>query len=414
MDEGFINRQEASFRGVPFTVKTVKGKGGRNALAHEYPKREEGWAEDNGRVLNNETIQAEFAGPDAEAEFAALYNALNVAGPGELVHPYFGRRQVQVGEVDYDLDNDVQYAASLSFRVYAVGNPSFPTANANTAQELEQSALAADDANTQQFESQTENLTSEQTQTLGETFDAMFDDLDNLVNGLPELPSELGEWVDRLNRAKWSASRLLANPGELARETTNLITDVRDLVTELPQALNVYEQMAQRWEGLYYEYNPENYQDEKSKQNAVVKRASYQHSLNTAVVAKTKAIANAPVVGEQGGFSHSGEVSDVQSQLSTQLLNLAEEAVESGNRDGWRTLRALRVSLSRDLSDRIANLPALLTTRPSKTTPVALLAYQLTGDTEQRNQVIARNQLSRPSFITPHQPIELIQEQDNG
>lgn len=414
MDEGFINRQEASFRGVPFTVKTVKGKGGRNALPHDYPKREEGWAEDHGRLLNNETIQAEFSGINAEAEFTALYNALNVAGPGELVHPYFGRRLVQVGEVDYDLDNDIQYLASLSFRVYAVGNPSFPTANTNTAHELEQSATSADEANLSEFESQTENLTPEQTQALGDSFDAMFDDLDNMVNALPGLPSELGEWTDRLSRAKWSVSRLLAYPGELAREATNLITDVRDLFTEIPQALNVYEQMAQRWEGLYYEYNPDKHQDEKSKQKAAVQRAAYQHNLNTAVVAKTKAIASAPAAGEQGGFTHSGEVAEVQSLVSNQLLDLAEQAVESGNRDGWRTLRALRVSLSRDLTDRIANLPALVTTRTAKTTPVALLAYQLTGDTEQRDQLIVRNQLSRPSFITPHQSIELIQEQNNG
>ena len=311
MDEGFINRQEASFRGVPFTVKTVKGKGGRNALPHEYPKREEGRA----KIMVVCSITRPST-PNSRASMPKLnlqrYNALNVAGPGELVHPYFGRRMVQVGEVDYDLDNDTQYLASLSFRVYAVGNPSFPTANANTAHELEQSATTADEANLSEFESQTESLTPEQTQALGDSFDAMFDDLDNMVNALPGLPSELGEWTDRLSRAKWSVSRLLAYPGELAREATNLITDVRDLFTEIPQTLNVYEQMAQRWQGLYYEYNPDKHQDEKSKQTASVQRAAYQHNLNTAVVAKTKAIANAPASGEQGGFTHSGEVAEVQ------------------------------------------------------------------------------------------------------
>lgn len=48
--------------------------------------------------------------------------------------------------------------------------------------------------------------------------DQFLDDLDEFTRGLPSLPSELREWTDRLQRAKDSVGKLLAYPGELARE----------------------------------------------------------------------------------------------------------------------------------------------------------------------------------------------------
>ena len=40
----------ASFRGVPFAVKTAEGNFGRRNAIHEYPFRDEIWVEDMGRA----------------------------------------------------------------------------------------------------------------------------------------------------------------------------------------------------------------------------------------------------------------------------------------------------------------------------------------------------------------------------
>ncbi|EGU33938.1 MULTISPECIES: DNA circularization protein [Vibrio] len=397
-----IERLEASFRGVSFPLESVKGKSGRRAIAHEYPKRDGGFAEDNGGVLNNETIRAVFVGPAAEQEFESLVAALNVAGPGELVHPWFGILQVQVGEVDYEFNNDEFNIARVSFQIYAAGND-FTIERVDSQNDTCEKSDQAKEANLTHFEEQTQELTPEQELTLGESIDNALNDLDNFVADLPGLPKEIGQWVDRLEHAKYSVSSLLAYPGELMREVTNLVQDVGNLVTEMPQSLEVYDQMSNRWKGMSEAYNPTWNSDQ-----AKTQELTYQTLQTAAVIAKVDAIVAAPVTGEDGGFSDSEQAKDASETLNNQLNDLAENAIESGNRLSWRSLRVLRTAAAKDLSERIRQLPNVVVISPRNLIPVALLAYQQTGDTEQRNQIIKRNKLSRPSFITVHHQVEVV------
>ncbi|MDA0148859.1 DNA circularization protein [Vibrio sp. LaRot3] len=400
-----LERIEASFRGVAFPLATVKGKTGRRAIAHEYPKRDGGFTEDNGGVLNNETIRAVFVGPDAEQQFSALIAALNVAGPGELVHPYFGILQVQIGEVDYDFDNEEFYVARVSFQVFAAGND-LTIEKADTQADTSEKAEQAKAANHENFDEQTEELTPEQELTLGESIDNALNDLDSFVADLPGLPSEIGEWVDRLDHLKYSVSSLLAYPGKLMREVTNIVEDVTDLFTEMPQSLDVYDQMAQRWKGMAEAHDPT--WNESDKLAAETQKVTYRTLETSAVIGKVEAIIAAPITGNEGGFNDSEQASEASKVLNEQLNDLAEDAIESGNRGGWRALRSLRAAALIDMAERIRQLPDVVTVKPQGLIPVALLAYQQTGDTEQRDQIIKRNRLSRPSFITVHYEIEVV------
>ena len=87
--------QPASFRGVAFEylADDVSGIGRRNQL-HEYPKRDQGYVEDLGRGTESIDIEARLVGPDYLARLDDLLKALRAEGPGELVHPFYGRLQV--------------------------------------------------------------------------------------------------------------------------------------------------------------------------------------------------------------------------------------------------------------------------------------------------------------------------------
>ncbi len=428
-EDQWAERQDASFRGVKFGFVSSKGKAGRRALAHEYPKREQGWAEDNGKILNNETIIAELVGVDAQTEFQQLLNALNVAGPGELVHPYWGIQQIQIGNVDYDLDNNQRYYAQLSFVAYTVGENQAAKHQSDTSQKTAAAASAANASNEASFSANMSDLNAEQTLTLGDSIDDALKDLDNFTASLPSLPSELGEWKDRLESTIASVSRLLAYPGELAREFTNLITDIKELTTTLPESLNVYQQVVQKWDGLIAEASPNKSStttqqpddiddsDEMTQQadasstlaqqlTLKTTRESYIFTRNSAVIAKTTALAS-------GEFDNSEQASEVATQLNEQLQTLASTAVEASDSQGWRDFRTLRVAVSDDFALRLQKLPQVKVVRPTQTIPVALLAYQQTGDTANREQIIAQNQLSRPSFLTPDFEIKVILETED-
>src|SRR5215203_3377369 len=95
--------REASFRGVPFHVETQGRTSGRRTVLHEYPKRDEPYAEDMGRAARRYQITGHviqkfhlpsgsgFASINYDACRDALVEALERPGPGTLLDPYNNR-----------------------------------------------------------------------------------------------------------------------------------------------------------------------------------------------------------------------------------------------------------------------------------------------------------------------------------
>jgi prophage DNA circulation protein len=81
----------ASFRGVPFLVDSGERSGGRRTVVHEFPLRDDPFVEDLGRRARSFRVDGYVIGDDYLDERDALLAALeDVAGPGELVHPNYG------------------------------------------------------------------------------------------------------------------------------------------------------------------------------------------------------------------------------------------------------------------------------------------------------------------------------------
>ncbi|HDX8786359.1 TPA: DNA circularization N-terminal domain-containing protein, partial [Klebsiella michiganensis] len=125
--------RDASFRGIPFFFRDVEGTGGRRAIPHAYPKKEVGWTEDHGAVLTQQQINAILLGSDYIDQMNRLLVALNTAGPGELVHPWFGVQKVQAGRVTHRLSTEEGGIAYVSFEVYEAGEQLFPSGTEDTS-----------------------------------------------------------------------------------------------------------------------------------------------------------------------------------------------------------------------------------------------------------------------------------------
>lgn len=437
----FEARLMASFRGVSFALEEAEGTSGRRAIPHAYPKRESGWTEDNGKVLSNERITGRVVGDDYLDQLSALLEALNQAGPGEFIHPWFGVRKVQVGNVTHKLVNRIEGTATISFEVFEVGENLFPGSKLDTARQLEQDANAAQQAAEQVFEKSYDVSAIE---GIGSMVDQFLDDLDEFTRGLPSLPRELREWTSRLQRAKDSVGKLLAYPGRLAREVMGLLEDVKSVVKDPIRSLDVYNNVERRWQGMRAELavtgglsrsivsesgrassvpgiaNPQ-------KEAAVLANAEAFKTLvmRSAAVGKASAIAQSEysyslvdqveVIGSLSGSERNAIFTGQQLKaigylLAARLAELAADAVETQNSALWRSLRALRQSLLLDTRDRAEKLPQLSVYKPSTTMPVALVAWRETGDTENRNAIVRRNGFSNPAFILPSQTVEVINE----
>ena len=92
----------ASFRGVPFLVKSTSTVGGRRTVSHEFVNADFREVEDLGLSLKQFTINAVVATEvgDTETHLSkkiALMDALDQKGSGILTHPFYGEFEVVSG-----------------------------------------------------------------------------------------------------------------------------------------------------------------------------------------------------------------------------------------------------------------------------------------------------------------------------
>jgi len=128
-------RREASFRGVPFLVDNDSVPVGRRTQLHEYPKRDQPMVEDMGRQTREYKFEGFVAGSDFLAQRDRLLVALDTPGPGELIHPWFGRITVTAGKCELAHDRRELGVARFSL-VFIDGMLKFPVQTVNTRRQL--------------------------------------------------------------------------------------------------------------------------------------------------------------------------------------------------------------------------------------------------------------------------------------
>lgn len=90
MSEWRDRLRPASFRGVEFHVEISARVGGRRIQMHEFPKRDQPYAEDLGRRGRLHPVTAYLIGGDYVFRRDDLVEALEREGAGALVHPTMG------------------------------------------------------------------------------------------------------------------------------------------------------------------------------------------------------------------------------------------------------------------------------------------------------------------------------------
>ncbi|WP_434721149.1 DNA circularization protein [Pseudomonas syringae pv. actinidiae] len=126
----------ASFRGVGFFIEKAVVPVGRKGQLHEYPQRDEPYFESLGKQAQVHTLTAFIVGRDCFEQRDNLLQALEKDGAGELVHPWQGRMQVQVGQcsVTHTLTEGGMVRLDLVF--YPANPLKFPVSTLNTRRQL--------------------------------------------------------------------------------------------------------------------------------------------------------------------------------------------------------------------------------------------------------------------------------------
>lgn len=370
--------QAASFRGVAFEYRSDDLSGiGRRNQPNDYPKRDQGYVEDMGRGTERIDIEAILIGKDYLAQLDELLKALRAAGPGELVHPFYGRLQVMAdasGRVRHSFEDGGMCAVSMSF--IEAGENKYPRSQEIPSVKVLGLADRVDTLATARFsDAFTVDGLPEwvSLETLGD-IEQMAGSVQTVYRRVKNL-----QWTDLLGNSGGLAKRLLSLFGSASdglaglRAAKSLSAQSRPLASALPSSAAQYQVQANR--------------------------AAVLDLLTHGAIAQ--AARDIVAVDEP--------VYDDLQQQRLELTAVVDREVERPDlpQASFDGLADMRAGVNRYVLAESATASRLTTYTPGTTLPAVVLAYDLYEDASRSDELVRRNGLSHPGFVPP-EPLKVL------
>ncbi len=380
----------ASFRGVPFLVETTEQNGGRRAVVHEFPLRDEPFVEDMGRRARTFRIDGYVIGDTYLEKRDALLTALeDTAGPGELVHPYRGgNRVIRAICVECHVRETRADGGMATFSLEFVETPAqaaVPTSVVDAAAQIAASAGAAIAATTAEFVSAYEPqglpsfaLDSAETALVNAT-----QKLSAQLAPIVTASQELAEFTGRVALLTAQAKSLVRQPAEVLGKFRDSFIGLAETISVAPGAV---------MDGLLEAYLEELGVEVVATTATRARERENQGAITSALrrILAVEAARLAPVV-EYASAEEATAARDRVAAVLDEQAGLADDTA-------YTSIVTLRSDILRLVPGSRAFASVVTVTRRSQV-PSLLLAYQLYGSVELEADVVARNSIRHPGFI---------------
>lgn len=391
-------KTEASFRGVPFKTVDADQRIGRRTVLHEYPQRDEPFTEDMGRRARQFTVEAYVIGEDYLQRRDALMRALEEPGPGQLVHPRYGVRQVAVLEA-VPVKESAREGGLARFSITFVehGGNVFPKPVDDTAARVESTAAAVDAETTRDFGS---GFNTEGAGLLGEQ---ALKDLQKDLNGYLKTARQvsstasLSALVSRVSGVSGSLSSLIKTPVTLAQSVVSLSVQLTQAVQRPFSALAELESV------FFSNRRPTTTARTGSTRARLVANESARADLQRRVALTGQARMLSAVL-----YDFNGSATQARA-LRDRLLDQIDAELEQYDPPAplARELVGLRGAITRDVQQRAELLRETSTFTPMAVLPSVVLAHRIYQDADRADELVARNDVRHPAFV-PARPLEVL------
>lgn len=416
MSEWRDRKQGASFRGIPFWLDADSANVGRRTQVHEYPQRDQPFVEDLGRRTRQYKFTGFVVGDDCLSQRDKLLTALDTPGPGELVHPWFGRMTVTAGDCEVSHARNEMGMVRFSL-VFIDGMLAFPTQSANTRRLLaEQSPTLLESAKGRFDDAMSKvDLARQRVNAVRSAVSSAYafgisflkpfarvgGDLDGFVYSILNAPGGLsanllgGISSSERTFSGYGADSSFAGSSAKALAVSSLqasapVTDNVDVATiqaaviglvQDAALLDLLQDMAQvpiaTIEGVD---DPADLDVQLAQQGATV-------------AAGSTAVATVPVADD---------VLAVRDAISDALWSVAGES----RPEHFGVLSGVRLAFDRHLTDVARSGIGLRTYAPVETVSALVLAHALYGDALRSGEIVTRNRVRHPGFV-PATPLQV-------
>ncbi|KGE77644.1 DNA circularization protein, partial [Halomonas salina] len=220
----------AEWRGVTLYLERGSISPGRRVQVHEYPLRDQPYAEDLGRQTREWRVTGYLIGDDYDIQRNRLAEALELPGAAEMRHSYYGTARVVVTDSRITESTREGGMARVILTVVRAGDePRLPTAVADTQRVVADEAGSAFDA-------------------ILDDFTAAFEILDLVESRVAAVEgailATLGEIEAVVGDVTGTIGRLIRLPGELGAAILSSIGQIDNMLGEPGRALGLYRSLA--------------------------------------------------------------------------------------------------------------------------------------------------------------------------
>lgn len=141
--------QPGSWRGVGFVLDAGETHAGRRVAIHEYPYRDDAWAEDLGKLPRRFSITAFLTGDTVYQQRDAMLAACEKSGVGTLVHPTLGSIQCVLLEFAFADRRERGRYVEIQFSFILSGDVTYPSTSIATGAAVLNAASALNIASMQ-------------------------------------------------------------------------------------------------------------------------------------------------------------------------------------------------------------------------------------------------------------------------
>lgn len=390
----------ASFRNAQFRVAVAELEAGKHVVNHEFPGGKN-FAEDPSKKTREWPVEGYIVGDTQELEAARdrLIAAVEAPGPGVLLHPMYGQKNVQCVSCRLRESVDEQRMVRVSLVFIDAGEAVLPSQLVDTKSNL----LSTSD-------------------TFGQN--ALTDFINRFtVNGAPGFVvqsaiDKIKSATAQMNSLKGSAAGVFRQAADLAfalrnmdASATDLVNNPEDLASQFRSAFQILsttfddlslgsrEKYAAQTALLLFGADDDSFgtatsnraiqEQNRTALNDLVKRLALEQVVNTALELEFSSLDDAiSLRDELFGF------------LDDQEAEAADVVFES--------YADLRAGIHAAIPAPEETLPNLVQIKPLATTNSIVLAYELYGSLEREQDIIDRNKIEHPGFIMGGRQLEVI------
>jgi len=405
----------ASFRGVSFFVDAAGVPVGRKGQLHEYPKRDEPYFEQMGKQAQVHKLTAFVIGADCFEHRDKLLEALEKEGAGELVHPWLGRMQVQVGECDLQHDRREGGIARFDLTFYPDIPRKFPTATVNAQKQVTQASTGVLDSALGRYSAAMAKVDAARISTNAlrgnlsgvfgviqqqfSPFTAVYSNIAALVNSVVNSPGTLSSMISSFfgGFGNGGSGNGGSGSGSLSGSGYRPAVAAATQQSEAVSSINTVSQNGGTDTAAASQATANLVQDALVVQVAQVVAAMPVASAVVPVTSTPSLDQQVIQPIERPEVPVADDVIDLRDTLDTAIW----EASLKADPDHYQKLNTLRQAVIKHLNAVAASGVRLVDITPAESLPALVLAYRRFGDATRSGEVVQRNSIQHPGFVPP-------------